>query len=270
MEKMCLEDIKAISLYLLENLDDFCQERSINYTLCFGTLLGAVRHRGFIPWDDDIDIIMPRPDYERFCKEWKDTKDVSLFSYNRKNTHIAYARLTEMKRTVVTSPAIWNKAKESGVWIDIFPIDAVEDNDKDANNRIGKSREILSDVMNSRFVLTTTKKSFKSYIKHLVLRLIHRENSNEYYLKQHDNLCKEIDYITAKRISILSFATTGYKGWFDINMFKELISVDFENHSFKCIKDWDKYLKLTYGDYMELPPIEKRVQTHSAHKYYWK
>ena len=109
MKEMSLKDIQGVSLNIMKRLHTFCVEHDIKYSLGYGTLLGAIRHKGFIPWDDHIDVFMMREDFDRFCEIYEDTVDFKLFSYNRGNTYSAVARLCDLQRTLVKtgSPVIY-------------------------------------------------------------------------------------------------------------------------------------------------------------------
>lgn len=100
---MTLKEIQNVSLDILKDLHKFCVENNINYTLCGGTLLGAIRHNGFIPWDDDVDVAMPRPDYERFIKEFHSEKGYILKARGASDddTFMAYARICDIEKTIV-------------------------------------------------------------------------------------------------------------------------------------------------------------------------
>ncbi len=119
MQQMTLEEIQAKSLCVLKEFHEFCTKNDIRYSLAYGTLLGAVRHKGFIPWDDDIDVMMLRPDYNRFVTLYKDNDDFACFADERKNCLLAYARLADIKSTYVTPASVWAN-RDTGIWIDIF------------------------------------------------------------------------------------------------------------------------------------------------------
>ncbi len=85
MKELTLSDVKAVSLDILKDVHEFCIAHDIKYSLAYGTLIGAIRHKGFIPWDDDIDIVMPRPDFERFFKEYKSEKGIIVYLQNQTN-----------------------------------------------------------------------------------------------------------------------------------------------------------------------------------------
>ena len=124
MREMSLKDIQGVSLDILNEIHEFCQGNSIRYTLYYGTLLGAIRHNGFIPWDDDVDIAMPRPDYDRFINSYVSKKGYKLFSREineNENVYIPFSRVCEMEKTMVISPIIPWCSSLTGVWIDIFP-----------------------------------------------------------------------------------------------------------------------------------------------------
>ena len=136
MRIMTSDDSKQVSLEVFDDIHDFCIKNNIRYSLSGGTLIGAIRHGGYIPWDDDIDIYMPRPDYERFLKSYKSSNKFRLFAKSLSNSEMVYARVCEMEKTFVTSRLnFWTK-EEKGVWIDIFPVDGAGDTYEEACKRV--------------------------------------------------------------------------------------------------------------------------------------
>lgn len=141
MREMSLQDVQSFSLEILKDVHAFCVENNINYSLAYGTLIGAVRHQGFIPWDDDIDIIMPRPDYDRFCREYHSDKFKTAVA-GTPSVYIAFSRVYDDQYTFVENRQMPWASFETGVWIDIFPIDAVCD-DYDTFINTGKKLQKL-------------------------------------------------------------------------------------------------------------------------------
>ena len=119
MKEIKNDELRTIQLDILQNVHDFCMKHDIKYTLAYGTLLGAVRHGGYIPWDDDIDIAMLRPDYERFMQEYKN--DIYKFTECRldKDVHIGFGKVEDTRTIVIEG----GNTKNLGVSIDVFPID---------------------------------------------------------------------------------------------------------------------------------------------------
>lgn len=270
---MNISEIKSISLDILIAIDDFCRKNSINYSLSGGTALGGVRHKGFIPWDDDIDIMLPRPDYDRLCIEWKDTESFKLYSLNRNNTKIPYARICEMKKTVVVPPALWNIDKSSGVWVDIFPVDGVSDNFEEFSNQIQQSKILIDAILESRFVDTSISNhsyNWKGLLMVYLRRFAGLNKTNKRLLHKHLILRNEKPYASTSHLGMLAITNYGDKEWFSTELFNEYMDIEFEGRKFRALKHIDDYLTKLYGDYMVLPPVEQRVQTHSAHKYLWR
>ena len=103
MKEMTTADIQQVSLDILKDIHSFCQKENIKYSLAYGTLIGAIRHRGFIPWDDDVDIMMPRPDYERFIRTYHSAQGYEILPEGEESM-IAMARVYDVQRTYVSMP----------------------------------------------------------------------------------------------------------------------------------------------------------------------
>jgi len=144
MLEMTLREVQLFSTGLLKEVHDFCISKNIRYSMTYGTLLGSVRHKGCIPWDDDIDIMMPRPDYERFCRTFCSENGSACFSPVIGDAYLGYARVCDLKKTWVHSMP-WCKESPTGIWIDIFPIDGIDVDDDRVKelsniNRLNKKR----------------------------------------------------------------------------------------------------------------------------------
>lgn len=266
---MTLKDVQEVSLVLLKEFHKFCVEHNLRYSLTYGTLIGAVRHQGFIPWDDDVDVMMPRPDYDRFVKLYKDDDRFACLAPEKRNSLFAYARLVDLQRTFVRPGAPWSNV-ETGIWIDIFPIDGVEDNKEKFLEMVKRTYPIWRRTVLARQAMGTLsfKKSLMWNLKRLIKIVLYRNKHSKYFNKQME-VCKRFNYDDCLHVSNLTHMLYASRSYFPKEMFENYIDIQFDNNKFKCIKDYHEFLKMIYGDYMTLPPEEKR-KGHIGHMYFWK
>lgn len=265
MKDIDLDELKSIQLDILQVIHDFCQENKINYSLGCGTLLGAIRHKGYIPWDDDIDIYMLRREYDKLLHLFPNTKNhVRISSLERENDwDKAYAKAYD-ERTICEEDS---NCKVIGVSIDLFPIDFVPKNDKKWL-RYNKRRRILkiaSDIKTMRITdeYSTLKKIIIKLCK-IVLTPIHQKTLVKWlnnYAQKFNNT--ESEYVFESCQGLL------LKNKFSSSVFSDYMDIQFEDRQFKAMSGFDEYLKCAYGDYMRLPPENKRVSHHSF-KAWWK
>lgn len=270
MNKMTLSEIKSEELEILKEVHNICIKNHIAYSMAGGTLLGAVRHHGFIPWDDDIDIIMPRKDYEKFINVYKNSGKYLLFHYTTiPNYPYPFIKVCS-QRTFAEERDLLKKYRLSnmGVWIDIFPSDYIPN----PKSRILWFKWRIYNYL-YRYILFSWDGSEKKYSS------LHKKIKGwkiNYLRKRFgkiDLLSSQLDHY----ISYLSATPTlksgcliwgyGKKEICNSSIWDELIEYDFEGYRFMGFKS-DEYLKKLYGDYMKLPPMEKRVSTHGLLAYW--
>lgn len=269
MTRMTLQDMQRVSLEILKDVHSFCLQHGINYTLFGGTLIGAVRHNGFIPWDDDVDIAMPRPDYDRFVNTYSSEKGYQLFARERQHddVFIAYARVCEMSRTYVdTANYPWSKYK-TGVWIDIFPLDGMPSNKMLAKLRTKRANRVFVRTGKARTIIgySSNQGDFRVAFKHMFMQLLLP------YYKQWNRLiriCKKVSFDKSDYYSNLSFGNYGFKEYCTKKVLCKYQLHRFEDYSFQIMQGYDLALTNKYGDYMQLPPKEQQVGSHT-YNYLW-
>lgn len=261
-------ETQEVSTEVLADVHEFCIDHGINYSLAYGSLIGAIRHKGFIPWDDDIDIIMLRPDYERFCKEFQSNTCKII---TPSDSYINYARVCDCKRTSYKTHSPWTQDRTIGVWIDVFPLDAVEDDFNLFSERINKLKPLLDLQVNARMSMCNY--NFLNPIEIYFLWRLKRTcaNANIYTLKNEiDKIAGEIPFGETHHISQLVCRGNENKEFFTLDMFSSFSLTNFGNHEFFIANGWENILKLNYGDYMKLPPKDQQKPHGGFVEYFWR
>lgn len=277
------DEIKKIELDILDNVADFCKKNNIRYYLCGGTLLGAVRHQGFIPWDDDIDIIIPRTDYIKFMNLFNGRKGhYRVHSlYTDKDWYSTFAEVEDIRTIKKYKSFVANK--DYGVNIDIFPIDGSPD------NRI--KRKVFWTINNFLTRIATLSKLNFSISYHFVdqdkrfstIRTLLRTGIKFLGIPVARFICKfwDLNRIVTRRamkydvdkseyIGVSTFPHYGYKECIRGGPFLKQKLRIFEGGYFSTPDYYDEYLKNLYGDYMKMPPKEKQVPHHNFVAYWRK
>lgn len=270
MRELTLLELQSICLEILIDIDDFCTKNNIRYSLAHGTLIGAIRHKGFIPWDDDLDINMPRPDYEKFKNSYKSDR-FEFFCYEKKNAYLSFGRVCDTKRTFAKSTVPWTPI-ESGVWVDIFPLDGIEDSKLTRKSKLkilGFLYELQLVVRKSHYRIPkriTFTKKFHHFLKIIIAGTI---NINHLVALQM-YLCKRVPFGKNNKWAHLTCEADDNKMVNKLEDYQEIIRTEFEGHQFCIMNGYDHVLRNEYGDYMQLPPEEQRIPQQNYIKFYWK
>ena len=265
MKEMTLDEIKKVQLDILVYIDEKCRLNNIEYSLAYGTQIGAIRHKGYIPWDDDIDILLKRKEYNKLLDILYKEKDerYKVFSPKDEGYFYTYAKVSD-NRTLIKEKN-WPDLKDLGLNIDIFQIDYVPEGEEKAYYDEAKHYEAclhncLTDIAyahDKKYMRLLKKMCRSGAVKKC------REKSEWYWKEKLDELT---DIENAPNMACI--VTGGYRLW-SKEILDNYIEVEFENHMFSSVKDYDTMLKSTYGDYMSLPPESERVSTHDFTAY-WK
>lgn len=259
-----LTELKTIELEIMKKIHSFCIETGIEYNLAFGSLIGAVRHQGFIPWDDDIDICMLREDYNRFRKEFPNyAKNHGLFVASNDTTPLYLRAMAKVcdERTLLVEPE-YQFSEPIGVFVDVFPVDGTPD------NKVHRYLHIMHIRLLTLCFFAGLKKDEYFTEKRLskkVLRTISK-------IVGLNRIEKMIEACSSK----YTVKTDGYviasAAWLKLYRYSDLRPVHlgkFEDSDFLIPDNFDSMLRKAYGDYMKLPPEEQRIPHHVMNTY-WK
>lgn len=259
------KELKLLELEIAKAVKKVCDENNIDYFIIGGTLLGAVRHKGFIPWDDDMDIGMTTNNYEKFIEVAKSKLDERFFiqtSQTDSNYYNVFAKV-RLRHTHMLEKVTEDLGIEDGIFVDIFPYDSIAENLLQKKGYMLKIRVLgkisllkhgynlngITDSKAGRIInlfakyLPISVKRVDEKLKNMLPSNLCR-NSGEYYIER-DGMFRG-DFVFPKEY------------------FDELIELPFENTTFKAPKNFKEYLSKAYGNYMEYPPEEEREKGHSV------
>ena len=252
MKRLTLDECRKISLDILIDVADYCDRNNLTYYLSVGTLLGAIRHKGYIPWDDDIDIMMPRPDYKYFLDHY----DGKYALLKPEVGMLYYAKAYDQDTVKYEADTDYKKYKPVGVDIDIFPLDGMV-NDVKKLNRIYKKECFLEALLRLSNQPIFLRRNPLKCINRIIPRIIGSRN----LVKLIERNAQTYDYDSSDYVVRMRWSPNGFAGLLPKAVY-EKSTAEFEGHTFTIPKQYDLWLRTFFGDdYMELPPEDKRV-TH--------
>lgn len=276
MRKVSSKDNKEIILGILSYIDEICRKNGIEYSLGAGTLLGGIRNGGFIPWDDDGDIIAKRSEYDRLM-EILQNNDNPKYGFMFEKTpgyYYVFAKVYDKRTILKTIAPQDSEIRNLGVYVDIFPIDRVPSDNKKAKEFCKEIREI-----NHKMYMTIPgyysyspsfiKRSIKKIMFYPRYRTVIREQKNPEIWKE--MLMNKIKAYDSSDELAAGFTLSEYaeREFMDAKIFDEYENMIFEGRKYRRLSNYKQYLASLYGDYMKLPAVEQRKPKH-AYIEFWK
>ena len=266
MRALTVEEIKEKELELLLLFRQICEEQNLRFYLAGGTLLGAVRHRGFIPWDDDIDVCMARPDYERLrtlCHSRSlFPEHIRMCCFEDGSYDLPFMKLYDLRIRV--SNDHYDDLVDPYLWIDILPVDGLPGDEHGVEaiyEEIGKTRRVLLAGLSKAGHGRTR---LKRIAKQLLFRPYVKLRGVRHFSGKIARIAAKQPYESSPCCGIVTWGLYGPGERMEKAGFEKSESVFFEGQRFETMSCWDAYLRGIYGDYMQLPPVEKRV-SHALH-----
>ncbi len=266
LDRATLRRLQLKELESLYYFDEFCRRNGLTYFLLGGCVIGAVRHGGFIPWDDDIDIIMPRRHYDKMLRLWKEQEDerrfVMLWPDGKTITHNPFATLVDTSVTLIK-----DNQKDldipRGIVTDIFPMDGCPD------SKIKRYLQYYHAMIYSLFSTEVIPSKHGALIRNmskLLLSLFKKPSSRARIYQKAERKMSKYDFDTHTYCTELCAGPHYMKNRYPAEAFSSPLYHEFEGFSAPIPKGYDVYLRTAFGDYMQLPPKEKQVPHHDLYQ----
>lgn len=265
MTQLTIDEIKKIRLQILLSVHRICTENNIKYTLVGGTLLGAVRHGGYIPWDDDIDIALVAEEYDRLTELLKTGRySIKLLSHDTDRNYPLTADRIYEESTVYEWDDKNKISFDTGLYIDLYRFEYLGNDFQTVVKNVRKSIYWKYLAYAKLLKKYRRPKKAKDIPVTLLWFVLSRIFSSHYIYR------KILSIFSKEKSKYISSVWTTYKTKEIVlsSYFDQYGYVDFEGHSLMCVKDYDGFLKSYFGDYMKLPPKEKQVTHHEFKVYY--
>lgn len=264
-KQLTIRECQLVELEMMKKIHEYCNKHKIQYSLSYGTLIGAIRHKGFIPWDNDMDICMLRADFERFKKLVIDDPiddNINIFSMSNKEYHYSILRASD-NSTSVNPTYLINAIPNMGCWVDIFPVDGF--------NKFTYLFQRPLIWINTKLVFANTYKvestnKLKYTLQRIILKVF--PDSKHIYERNIDKLARMVKDTKSKKVAVLVEPEVNpLKTAVPRMEFKDLILAKFEDTEFYIPRNARKHLTAQYGDFMKIPDEKDRI-THDIQAKY--
>jgi len=272
MINITLKQIKKLQLDMLLYIKEVCDENHLRFYLAYGTLLGAVRHGGYIPWDDDIDIMMPRKDYEKLIEieKQKHNSVYKIVSYETEDNYtLPFPKMIDT-RTILRQSYHLNEKVELGIYIDIFLLDGAGNTVQEVKKKREESISLIKKWYRSVMVYDLEKNNQIIYLARWLKNYVYRKRGVRYYLSEQKRCNSKIAFDTSKFVGVLCYnKNLKQENIWASEVFKYGKKLMFENTEYSVPYGYEEILKSIYKDYMQLPPKEERVSDH-VYEAFWR
>lgn len=256
-----LKSVQRINLEMAKFFVDFCQKNGLLCYFCGGGCIGAVRHKGFIPWDDDLDFFLPRDDYEKLKKLWKDTdRYVLLYPTDSYNDHSMFATIRDKKTTMI-KPYQAEMDIPHGISLDIFPLDGYPD------KKIQRKCQVIWGLIYQLYcaqVIPANHGKLTTLIGKAGLSVVRSPKARYKIWKTAEKHMSKYKIKDCEAITEICAGPYYMKNRYPKECFTDAVYLAFEDTVMPVPVGYDQYLLIAFGDYMKLPPKEKRVPSHDA------
>lgn len=265
MEELTLRQMQEGALNILKKLDGICREQGLRYFLFYGTLIGAVRHKGFIPWDDDLDVAMPRPDFDKlvaYCRRHRQELQPMRLMTVDDNPKYVYpiARFSDTRYRVKYQGI---RDYGLGLFVDIYPLDGCGDTEEEARAWVQqplRDEKFINCCAAERF--TPSRRGWLHTPAKLAGHLWAKLHGSAYFIHRIEAWARQKDYEKCRYVSCTVWGTTRWKNVYLREDLEKTVYVPFEDGEFPIPAGYERMLRHTYGDYMTPPPPEQRIGQH--------
>lgn len=272
-DKNYMNELQKVILDIFKEYRNLCERHGLRYFAIGGTCIGAIRHKGFIPWDDDLDVVMPWDDYQKFriiaAKELTSPYELYDFESHKHCTHL-FMKIHNVSTTFIEEEYSVFEDRKTGVFMDVMPMVGLPVSKEKTIKYINECKMLSRWNYAHRFSVFERKSMKNNTIKSRLFSILTLPfrigKSYNFYSKKYEQKLNTYSYEDADAV-FFAWRTSlkgTYKNVFPKSIFDQYLEVPFEDTSIRVPKDYDRYLRMDFGDYMKLPPIDKQISVHDA------